>query len=253
LTSDEAAELCALADGTLPVERRAEVEARIAASPELQELLDRQRQAVLATQTLATEGVPASLQASVDARRRALGSRRSRTRRLVPRFALAGAAAVTAAVVAAVVLSGGPGSPSVADAARLASKSPNGPAPPPVRNSTTKLAVGVEGVVFPYLARWAGWRTLGIRHGRIDGRSATVVFYGKDGRRIAYVVVAGSGLPRPSGGAAVTRGGVRYQTLRLNGRLAVTWRRGGHTCVLIGQASRAELLKLASWQFSSPR
>jgi anti-sigma factor RsiW len=253
LSSEEAAELCALADGTLPAERRAEVEARIAASPELQELLERQRRAVLATQTLATEEVPASLQASIEARRRALGSRRGRTRRLVPRLALAGAAAVTAAVVAAVVLSGGPAGPTVADAARLASEPATGPAPPPVRNSTTKLALGVEGVVFPYLARWAGWQTLGVRHGRIDGRSATVVLYGKEGRRIAYVIVAGAGLPRPSGGRAVTRGGVQYQTLRLNGKLAVTWRRGGHTCVLIGQASRAELLELAGWQFSPPR
>jgi anti-sigma factor RsiW len=252
LSSEESAELCALADGTLPAERRAEVEARIAASPELQELLERQRRAVLATQTLATEDVPPSLQASVEARRRALGSRRRRTRRLVPRFALAGAAAVAAAVVAAVVLSGGPAAPTVADAARLAGKPPNGPAPPPFRNSTTKLALGVEGVVFPYLARWAGWQTLGVLRGRIDGRNATVVFYGKRGRRIAYVIVAGSGLSRPSGGQAVTRGGVQYQTLRLNGKLAVTWRRGGHTCILIGRASRAELLKLASWRFSPP-
>jgi anti-sigma factor RsiW len=37
------AELSALADGTLPADRRAEVEARVAASPELQELVERQR------------------------------------------------------------------------------------------------------------------------------------------------------------------------------------------------------------------
>jgi anti-sigma factor RsiW len=248
LSTEEMAELCALVDGTLPAARRAEVEARVAASPELQELLERQRRAVLAAQTLAAEEVPESLQAAVGARGRAVGSRRVRNRRLVPRLALAGAAAVTAAVVAAVVLSGGPGAPTVADAAGLASKPPNGPAPPPLRNSTTKLALGVEGVAFPDLARWAGWHVLGVRRGRVDGRSATVVFYGKDGRRIAYVIVAGSGLPRPSGVQATTRGGVEYQTLQLNGRLAVTWRRGGHTCVLIGQAPRAELLKLASWQ-----
>jgi anti-sigma factor RsiW len=246
------AELCALADGTLPAELRAEVEARVAASPELQELLERQRRAVLAAQTLAAEEVPESLQAAVQADRRAVGSRRVRSRRLVPRFALA-AAAVTAAVVAAVILTGGPGAPTVADAARLASKPPNGPAPPPLRNNTTKLAVGVEGVAFPDLARWAGWDTLGVRRGRVDGRDAIVVFYGKDGRRIAYVIVAGSGLPRPSGAQVTIRRGVEYQTLRLNGRLAVTWRRGGHTCVLIGQAPRAELLKLAGWGLSPPR
>ena len=100
------ADVCALADGTLPADRRAEVEARVARSPELQELLERQRRAVLATQTLTKEEVPQSLRATVEARRRALGSRPARSRRLVPRFVLAGAAAA-AAVVAAVVLSDG--------------------------------------------------------------------------------------------------------------------------------------------------
>jgi hypothetical protein len=79
-----------------------------------------------------------------------------------------------------------------------------------------------------------------VRRGHVDGRAATVVFYRKVGRRIAYVIVAGSGLPRPS------ESGPKYQTLRVNGRLVVTWERGGHTCVLMGDASRPELLRLAS-------
>jgi hypothetical protein len=141
----------------------------------------------------------------------------------------------------------------VADAARLAGEPPNGPAPPALGKTATKLALDVEGVAFPNLARWTGWHTLGVRRGRIDGRSATVVFYAKGGKRIAYVIVAGSGLPRPSEAQATTRHGVEYQTLRLNGRLGVTWRRGGHTCVLVGEATRAELLELASWPLSSPR
>lgn len=247
------ADLCALADGTLPAERRAEVEARVAASPELEKLLERQRQSVLAMQTIAAEEVPASLQAAVEARRRVVGPRRDRTWRLAPRLALAGAAAIVAAVVAAVVLSGGPGAPTVADAARLAEKPPNGPTPARLHDSATRLAVGVDGVAFPYLAGWAGWHALSVYRGRVDGRDAIVVFYGKGGRRIAYVIVDGSGLPRPSAGQATTRGGVEYETLRLNGRLAVTWRRGGHTCVLIGQAPREELLRLASWQLTPPR
>jgi hypothetical protein len=244
LSKREIAELAALADGTLPAERRPEVEARIAASPELSELLDRQRQAVAATRLLSEEAPPASLVESVEA----LRSRRSRAPRLVPRLALAGGLAAAAAVVAAIVLSGGPGGPSVADAARLASKPPNGPAPAPV--DATTLSADVQGVAFPNFARWAGWQTQGVRHGRVDGRDATVVFYRKDGRRIAYVIVAGSGLHRPSGGEVTSRHGVEYQTLRLNGRLAVTWPRAGHTCVLTGDATRAELVKLASWQLT---
>jgi anti-sigma factor RsiW len=247
LSAEETAELCALADGTLPPERRAEVEARVAASPELQELVERQRHALTATQALAKEQPPASLVESVEALR---SSRRPRARRLVPRLALAGGLAAAVAVVAAVVLTGGPGGPTVADAARLASKPANGPAPPPLANSSTRLAADVEGVAFPNLVRWAGWHATGVRRGHVDGRNATVVFYRKDGRRIGYVIVAGSGLPRPSGAQGTTRSGVRYQTLRVNDRLAVTWRRGGQTCVLIGDATRAELLRIASWRLT---
>jgi hypothetical protein len=164
----------------------------------------------------------------------------------VPRIALAVAAAATVLVVAAVLLSGGPGAPTVADAARLATQAPTRPAPGPAGNAGTRLAVGVEGVAFPDLEQY-GWRPVGVRRGRIDGRDATVVYYEKAGRRLGYAIVAGEGLARPSGARVTYIRRVDYRTLRSNGLLAVTWRRGGHTCVLIGQASRAELLTLASW------
>jgi hypothetical protein len=160
---------------------------------------------------------------------------------------------VTAAVVAAVLLSGGPGAPNVAEAARLATQAPTGPAPPSARKAGTRLAIAVEGVPFPDFGRFAGWRAVGVRHGRLDGRDATVVLYGKEGRRLGYVIVAGAGLARPSGTPATVIRRVEYQTLRSDGRLGVTWRRGGHTCVLLGQATRRELLRLASWPLSPPR
>jgi anti-sigma factor RsiW len=247
LSAQELAELCAFADGTLPAERRAEVEARVAASPELLELVERQRQAVAATGALSGDGPSAALVETVEA----LRPRRGGAWLGAPRLALAGGLAVIVAIVGAIVLSGGPGGPTVADAARLGSEPANGPAPPPVSKGSTRLAANVEGVAFPNLARWAGWHTVGVRRGRVDGRDATAVFYGKNGQRIAYVIVGGSGLSRPSGGETTTRAGVEYQTLRLNGRLAMTWRRAGHTCVLVGRASRAELLKLASWQLTA--
>jgi anti-sigma factor RsiW len=247
LSSEEMAELCALADGTLPAERRDEVEARVAASPELQEVVERQRRAVLAVRALAEEDVPGSLQAAVGARAG------RRPRRLVPRLAVAGAAAVAAAVVAAVVLTGGPGAPTVADAARLGTQPATEPAPSPAGAAGTKLAVAVDGVPFPNLTRFAGWRAVGVRHGRIGDRDATVVVYRKDGRRLGYVIVAGAGLVRPSAAQATVIRRVEYQTLRLSGRLAVTWRRGGRTCVLLGQATPRELLRLASWPLTPPR
>lgn len=248
LSEHEMAELCALADGTLPAERRAAVEARVAASSELQELLDRQRRAVLATRALASEPAPASLREAVEARRRTVGRRRGGASGLVPRLAMAGALAAVLVAVLAVVLSGGPGGPTVAEAARLAERAPSAPAPIPSDGSRTKLALDVEGVVFPNLAQPFGWRAAGVRRDRLDGRDAAVVFYAKGARRIAYAIVAGPGLPRPSEAQGTTRGGVLFQTLQVDNRLVVTWRRAGHTCVLIGAASRAEMLALANWR-----
>jgi len=149
LSPAELAELAALADGTLADDRRAEVEAKVAASRELQALVARQRRSVLATRTLATDEPTPSLQAAVES----LGPRHARRRRRAPRFALAGALAVATAVVAAVLLSGGPGAPTVADAARLAAESPTGSAPHGVGSAGTRLAVAVGGVTFPDFAR----------------------------------------------------------------------------------------------------
>jgi anti-sigma factor RsiW len=248
LSTQELADLAALADGTLPAERRAEVEARVAESPELLELVARQRQAVTATQMLEDDPVPPSLYETVERSRP-----RPRARRPAFRLALAGGLAVVVAVVSAIVFSGGVGGPTVADAAQLAISAPTGPAPAAVGGSPGRLDAEVEGVVFPNLARAYGWRPVGVRHGKVDGRTATVVYYARGTRRIAYVIVGGSSLPRPSKGVKTTADGVEYQVLRLNGRLAITWRRGGRTCVLIGDASPVELLALASWPVSSGR
>jgi hypothetical protein len=154
-------------------------------------------------------------------------------------------------VVVAVFLSGGPGAPTVADAARLATRAPSAGAPAPVGPAGTRLALAVDGVSFPDLSRFAGWSAVGARRDRVDARDATVVYYRKGARRLGYVIVAGAGLARPKSQSTVIRK-EPYQTLQVNGRLAVTWRRGGHTCVLLGQATQRELLRLASWPLTPP-
>jgi anti-sigma factor RsiW len=247
LSTEEMAELSALADGTLPAERRAAVEARVSASPELQVLLERQRRAVAATSLLADDPVPQSLRVGAGERRRAQSAGRRRGWLLAPGLAASAALAAIAAVLV-VTLTGGPAGPSVADAARFAALPPSNPAPARVEGSRTKLAVGVEGVTFPDFLRSYGWRATGVRQGKINGRDATAVFYAKGSRRVVYVIVAGSGLPQPTPAARSTRGGVEYRSLQIEGRPVVTWRRGGHTCVLIGQATPAELLRLAAWK-----
>jgi anti-sigma factor RsiW len=97
----EVAELAALADGSLAPERRAALEARIAASPELAERLAEQERA-LALARMATDGVeaPPGLRARVEAQQRAPRRHVARRPVLVGAFA----AAVLAAAVTVVVL-----------------------------------------------------------------------------------------------------------------------------------------------------
>ena len=95
---EQPAELAALADGSLAPERRAELEAQIAESPELAGLLAEQERAVGFARSAASEvEAPAGLRARVEARRQA---------RRVPgwrRPVLIGAAAAATVVVAVAV------------------------------------------------------------------------------------------------------------------------------------------------------
>jgi anti-sigma-K factor RskA len=96
---EQLAELAALADGSLAPDRRAELEARIAESPELADLLAEQERAVGFARSAASEvEAPAGLRGRVDAQRRQV-RRVSGWRRPV----LIGAAAAAAVVVAVAV------------------------------------------------------------------------------------------------------------------------------------------------------
>jgi hypothetical protein len=90
----EIAELAALADGTLAPERRAALEARVAASSELTDRLAEQQHAVALARSAANEvEAPAGLRAGIEAQRRV---RRVRG----PRPVLVGAAATAVLAVA---------------------------------------------------------------------------------------------------------------------------------------------------------
>src|SRR5690348_8289821 len=101
--ANELVELAALADGSIPDERRDELEAQTEASPELAARLREQQRALALLQSAAEQvETPSGLRARIDAQRR---PRRSQPRRM----ALAGivAAATVAAVVGVAVLASG--------------------------------------------------------------------------------------------------------------------------------------------------
>src|SRR5215208_5719767 len=246
LSDDRLADLARLADGTLPADRRDEVEATIAASPQLSALAQRQDHALNLLRGTTDTGAPARLRAQVE---RAHDRGRSRDSR---RFRIGGTVvAVAAAAVLALVLvlpgavSGGP---SVATAAELAEKPPTQPAPG-MTTTPQLLAADVDGVPFPNYAAKFGWKPVGAREDDPSGRGTTTVFYEKGGRTIAYTIVSGDALDPPSDARTTKRGGVEYRAFRSGSRDVVTWERDGHTCVISGKDTpSAELVSLADWR-----
>jgi hypothetical protein len=240
------AELSALADGTLDPGRRAEVEARIAASPELLVLFEREHRVVgMVRETWSATRAPAGLQARIEGER---GRRRKLSLRPAYGVALAGALALVVFAVVLVSPAGTPGAPSVSQAAALALRGPAARAPAPDPHlPSVKLTRDVEEVYFPNWSSTFGWRAVGQRIDHVNGRLAVTVYYQWRARRIAYTIVAAPALAQPP--ALVSRlDGTELRTLTLNGRLVITWRRAGHTCVLSGVGVPAgELRALAAW------
>jgi hypothetical protein len=247
ITTRQLAELSALADGTLDPARRSEVQARIAASPELSALYERERRVVeVLHEERSAVRAPAGLRARIEAQRPSRAVRARRRTRYV-----GGLAGALAAVVLALVLilpAGTPGGPSVSQAAGLAVLGPAAPAPAPDAETPAKLETNIEDVYFPNWAARFGWRAIGQRTDKINGRLAVTVYYGWHGKRLAYTIVGAPALDTPPARVRILNG-TQLRTLPLRGRLVVTWRRAGHTCVLSGTGvSAAELQRLAVWE-----
>jgi hypothetical protein len=249
----ELAELSALADGTLDPARRPEVEARIAASPELSVLYERERRLLAALQRArTTDRAPTALRARVEAARPSRPA--VARRRIAYGGGLAGALAVVALALVLILPSGTPGAPSVSQAAALAVRGPDqsAPAPDPT-NRLKRLNESVGDVYFPNWASRLNWRATGERTDRLGGRPAVTVYYARHGERIAYTIVGAPALAEPAA-PRTWLDGTEMQTLTLNGRLVVTWRRAGDTCVLSGSGVTAsELQTLAAWKVPADR
>lgn len=236
------AELAALADGRLDVDRRTALLARAESDPVVAHALERQRSAVALLHAATAEVyAPHDLRMRIDA----LGRTPSRkpARRWWP-AALAATAA--AAVLAAVMLPSG--NLEVRDALAAVVR-------PPVAavgvdpGQPALLRERVDRVTFPNYAAKFGWEPAGTRVDELDGRTARTVFYERGGQRIAYTIVSGEALPEPGDARVVERDGVTLRVFADGDRTVVTWRRLGQTCVLSGVGvPSATLVELAAWK-----
>jgi hypothetical protein len=161
------------------------------------------------------------------------------------------AAAAVLGVVAILALStGGPASPTVIQASALALRPATLNAPDESPRSPGQLAISADGIPYPYWNRRFGWRTAGARSDRLGGHTVTTVFYSNPGAgRIGYAIVGGRALPIPGESRAINSRGVHFWVLNSAGATVLTWRRAGHTCILVGSGVSAKtLLTLADWQ-----
>jgi hypothetical protein len=237
-------DLARLADGTLAPERAREIEAQVAESPELSQLLVEQRRSLELTRML-DEPAPAGLRTRVES----LHKRPAPAMRIRRAGFAGGLAAAAAAVAIAVVaiLPSGAGGPTLSAAAAFTLKAPTAPAPAHVVDGTLNL--DVDGVPYPFWEQDFGWKAVGKRVDKIDGRTATTVFYKKGSNRIGYTIVTGAPVSVSGKPAETFRNGVRFRSVALNGATVVTWERKNHSCILSGQGmTKEKLVKLASWK-----
>jgi hypothetical protein len=258
---DIQAELAALADGTLPAQRREQMLALLADSPELTAELEDQRQAVAIVRTLESVQAPDLLRRSIEtaasgarphARVRSAGAlgRRS-SLPLLPRLAAAVALVGAAAVALILALgTGGASAPTVLQASNFGLRPATQAAPAESPHNSHLLAASAAGIRYPYWGARFGWQATGARTDSLAGRTVTTVLYtDRHARWIGYSIVSGAALPIPAGTTVVSRHGVSFHIVRSASPIVVTWREAGHTCILTAHGvSAATLVHLAAWE-----
>lgn len=252
------ARLAALADGSLGHEEREALLGEIDGSPQIASDLERQREGLRLLSSLDNVSAPAALHRSVESLVAGASAGHSKIRaqrRMRISIAGVGALVATAAAVLAIVLaSTGPSGPSLLNAAQVALRAPTLAPPSPSPSRPRQLTRSVQGIAFPYWQDSLGWRATGARTDRVDGREVTTVFYSaadstSGAGRVGYAIVAGRALPVPSGGTTVSHAGHLYVLLSSHGATVLTWRRAGHTCILVTRdVSSTTLLHLAAWE-----
>ena len=221
-------DLVLLADGNLPTARRAEVEARVAASPRATEMLDAQRRSLAATSAIA---VPAGALVLKPATRR--------RPQLTVAIAMATVLLLLVGTVFTMTRGGGPLDQAVALASEPATE--------------TVSAHGLErsfaGVSYPDWGHEFGWHASGARRDEAGDRASDTVYYEHMGHRIGYTVLDGKAVGLPERGERVVRNGLEIQLYHDGEKSVAVFERNGRTCVLAGKVlADSTLIRLASWR-----
>ena len=191
-------------------------------------MLDEQQRALtLVRSAVADVEAPPRLRARIEASRRP-----AERRRFLPIAGIAVAAACALLAAFAVWPSGG-GGPSVAQAAELGTQPPTAAgaaavaqrpeAPEPPSRTASRSPPG---------RRSSAGRPPASAADKLDGRETTTVYYGKNGKTLAYTIVGGDSLKWPKGGRETHREGTKLKVIHRDARTIVTWQRDGRTCVL---------------------
>jgi hypothetical protein len=239
-------DLAALADGSLACERRRRVEHALTDSPELRARLLEQHQALRALRAVQGGRAPIALRA-VLALQTPTALRGTRPRTLRP--AVAGAISALALALAVLLIGRAGSGPTVAAAAPLGTRPPVAAVQEPRDGQVTLPRIRVAGLPFPYWEDGFGWRAVGLRRDRLDGRVVTTVFYERARELIGYSIVPGPPLALGSPAHRTVRAHTVLRSFSVDRRLIVTWQRRNHTCVLSGpRAAAGTMLRLAAWR-----
>jgi hypothetical protein len=162
----------------------------------------------------------------------------------------AGAAVAAVLVIAlAVVLSLGPGGPSVVEAAELSQRASTQASPPVSTEKPALLRHSFAGVTFPEWSDKFRWEVAGARSDELGGRETSTVFYTHTHHRIGYTVISGEPVAPPDDAETLKAHGVVLRRFRRGHLDVVTFERNGRTCVLAGDVHDPDtLVKLASWR-----
>lgn len=201
-------------------------------------LTTREKQAVALVGETNAVDAPDSLRMEVEAM---VAERSPRRKRMAIGSALVAGAVIVAMLV--VFDASGSSDPTVGEVVAASSRGALMAAPGEDPSEPGHLALGVQGVQFPYWQEEHGLKAVGARSETVGGRPVNTVFYESDeGASLAYSIVSGppiDALEKDDG----DRDGDDYVITGKAGTKRIVWRNAGHTCIIEARGVTADQLE----------